>query len=388
MKRILLAFTFALLLTAGGTATHFAETVDFEAIAVGTIVDQVFGDGGTGPIGVSGFNPDLGLPGNAAVIFDSGNPPVTSTETIDDDLGTPNETFGGPGRGIGGELGSPFQNDTPKGHILIINEAAQFIDRDASGHIDTNDSPVTLTDDADWIGSAFTFDFSGVGPVTVHSIDIIDVEAEEPSALVELYNGGGGFIAAFGLPQTGDNGVATTSLGPTANVVTMVVTLNGSGAIDNLVFEGEQPFCGDGILDPGEECDDGNNIDGDGCDANCMVEEDGGEGCTPGYWKQEHHFDSWVGYSPGDNFNAIFGVSDEPSLTLVDAARRNGPPAKSLAKFGVAALLSASSPAVDFAYTEAEVIAIVQDGYATGEYGAAKNLLAAEVGNLTPCPLD
>ncbi len=33
------------------------------------------------------------------------------------------------------------------------------------------------------------------------------------------------------------------------------------------------PFCGDGILDPGEECDDGNNIDGDGCSANCTNEE-------------------------------------------------------------------------------------------------------------------
>jgi len=31
-------------------------------------------------------------------------------------------------------------------------------------------------------------------------------------------------------------------------------------------------FCGDGILDPGEECDDGNNVDGDSCSAVCVVE--------------------------------------------------------------------------------------------------------------------
>ena len=24
----------------------------------------------------------------------------------------------------------------------------------------------------------------------------------------------------------------------------------------------------------------------------------GGEGCTPGFWKQDHHFDSWVGFAP------------------------------------------------------------------------------------------
>jgi cysteine-rich repeat protein len=33
-------------------------------------------------------------------------------------------------------------------------------------------------------------------------------------------------------------------------------------------------FCGDGILDTefGEECDDGNSIDGDGCDTECVIE--------------------------------------------------------------------------------------------------------------------
>ncbi|NUO52737.1 MAG: DUF4215 domain-containing protein [Polyangiaceae bacterium] len=29
------------------------------------------------------------------------------------------------------------------------------------------------------------------------------------------------------------------------------------------------PFCGDGIMDGGEVCDDGNNVGGDGCSANC-----------------------------------------------------------------------------------------------------------------------
>src|SRR5262245_29821740 len=30
-------------------------------------------------------------------------------------------------------------------------------------------------------------------------------------------------------------------------------------------------------------------------------------GCTPGYWKQSQHFDSWVGHSPNDSFEAVFG---------------------------------------------------------------------------------
>jgi len=32
------------------------------------------------------------------------------------------------------------------------------------------------------------------------------------------------------------------------------------------------PNCGNGVLDPGEECDDGNTIDGDGCSATCQFE--------------------------------------------------------------------------------------------------------------------
>jgi len=32
------------------------------------------------------------------------------------------------------------------------------------------------------------------------------------------------------------------------------------------------PFCGDAVVGPGEECDDGNNVSGDGCDENCMLD--------------------------------------------------------------------------------------------------------------------
>jgi cysteine-rich repeat protein len=45
------------------------------------------------------------------------------------------------------------------------------------------------------------------------------------------------------------------------------------------------PGCGNGQVDPGEECDDGNRVSGDGCTANCRVEIDalipgrGGDSC-------------------------------------------------------------------------------------------------------------
>ena len=55
-----------------------------------------------------------------------------------------------------------------------------------------------------------------------------------------------------------------------------------------LAFPACQPVCGNGKLEPGEACDDGNQIDGDGCDRNCRLTSCGdgaitaGEACDDG----------------------------------------------------------------------------------------------------------
>jgi cysteine-rich repeat protein len=144
-------------------------------------------------------------------------------------------------------------------------------------------------------------------------------------------------------------------------------------------------YCGDGVLDFGEECDDGNNTDGDGCDAYCMIEEMGGEGCTPGYWKQDQHFGSWVGYLPSDVFDDVFGVNALGDATLLDALWARGGGLYALARHATAALLNASNLDVDYMYTEAEVIALVQDAVASGDYTSAKDRL--EDANEEGCPL-
>ncbi len=109
----------------------------------------------------------------------------------------------------------------------------------------------------------------------------------------------------------------------------------------------------------------------------------GGEGCTPGYWKQDQHFDSWVGYSPNDLFADVFGVA-YPG-TLVEAADANGGGANALARHAVAALLNASS-SVDYYYTTADVISMVQAAFASGDYEATKDLFAYQ--NELGCPLN
>jgi len=110
----------------------------------------------------------------------------------------------------------------------------------------------------------------------------------------------------------------------------------------------------------------------------------GGQGCTPGFWKQEQHFDSWVGYSPSDSFDAVFGVSY--GGTLLEAADANGGGVNALARHAVAALLNSTNPDVDYLYSTDEVINMVQAAFASGDYEGTKDLF--EYQNELGCPLD
>ncbi|MHC4695579.1 MAG: myxococcus cysteine-rich repeat containing protein, partial [Planctomycetota bacterium] len=148
---------------------------------------------------------------------------------------------------------------------------------------------------------------------------------------------------------------------------------------------GVGPFCGDGILDPGEECDDGNLEPGDGCSPTCDTEEFGGQGCTPGFWKQRHHLDAWMVYHPDDLFDDVFGVDATGDLTLLETLKRGGGGENAFGRHAVAALLNAASTDVDYFYAIAGVIAMVQDAYATGDFEPTKNLFEGE--NESGCPV-
>ena len=128
------------------------------------------------------------------------------------------------------------------------------------------------------------------------------------------------------------------------------------------------------------------------CVSNCEVlnveDSDGlctGEGCTPGYWKNHH--EDWVGYAPGDDWDTVFGVDyHNPDQTL-DEALDTALGDWTFAAHAVAALLNASSPDVDYPYTEGEVIALVQAA-AMGtllDQESQKNIF--EVANESNCPL-
>lgn len=194
-----------------GTAV---ECVSFSSISAGAIVSSVYTDAGSGPIGVFGINPSDPNP-NAAMIFDSDN--ITGN---DPDLGTPNQDFNGPGIGTGGQSGSPYQNDVTLGNVLIVSE-----------DLDGNDP-----DDLNGAGE-FKFDFTQIGPVTIHSLSLLDIEGKEGSPVVTFYDDVMNVLATFNLPTTGDNGYENVSFGPQAGVSYMNVAIGGSGAIDDLCIE-------------------------------------------------------------------------------------------------------------------------------------------------------
>ncbi len=120
------------------------------------------------------------------------------------------------------------------------------------------------------------------------------------------------------------------------------------------------------------------------------------EGCTPGYWKQDQHLDSWAatGFKTTDTFNSVFGVTqyvrrNGKPYTLLEVMRElNGnadPIATNLGFHAVAALLNAAHPGVNFGYTAGELITLFQKNYLT-KPAALKDSLAML--NERGCPLN
>lgn len=148
-------------------------------------------------------------------------------------------------------------------------------------------------------------------------------------------------------------------------------------------------------------------------------------GCTPGYWKTCQHLDSWVGFTPSDTFNQVFGVSDYvdcngKAYTLLDVLYLTGGTKKcsgnnanqdahsgapsnctSGAAFGdmggdpispnlgfhaVAALLNAAHPNVNYGYKPGELINLFNNNYLTNPAGLKNSL--AMLNERKPCPLN
>ncbi|MFW7380874.1 MAG: hypothetical protein ACOH5I_18810 [Oligoflexus sp.] len=136
---------------------------------------------------------------HVAITFDSGNPTGN-----DEDLATP-------GNGDG--------NTMPLGMLLIIPETLD--DNDNDGLVDDpNDSAK---------GGELIFYFAQ--PTELRSIDMIDIE--EKDSYIELYDAADN-VTQTEVPAIGDNSVQTISWSDKPKLNKLKVTLDGSGAIDNL----------------------------------------------------------------------------------------------------------------------------------------------------------
>ena len=105
-----------------------------------------------------------------------------------------------------------------------------------------------------------------------------------------------------------------------------------------------------------------------------VITQPQGEYCSPGYWKQEQHFDSWVGYTPNQLFSSVFTAPGLSILwstkgkpmplanpTLLQALEANGGGVNALVRVAVDALLNAAS--INSGYTPAQVIAAFNEAY-------------------------
>jgi hypothetical protein len=111
----------------------------------------------------------------------------------------------------------------------------------------------------------------------------------------------------------------------------------------------------------------------------------GSEGCTPGYWKQDQHFDSWTGYDPDQAFDTVFEDAFG-DMTLLEVLSQGGGGLNALGRHTVAALLNTASPDVDTAYTNPQTVIDLFNGvYPGGDYEGLKNIFAGY--NELGCPL-
>jgi hypothetical protein len=118
----------------------------------------------------------------------------------------------------------------------------------------------------------------------------------------------------------------------------------------------------------------------------------GSEGCTPGYWKQSQHYDSWMGYLQSQPFETVVGVNSLPGdPSFLQTLGLNGGGASALSRHTAAALLNAAaSSGVTYAYTTNEIIAGYQHAVLNGAAAieTQKNLLDAANNGVGGCPLN
>ncbi len=113
----------------------------------------------------------------------------------------------------------------------------------------------------------------------------------------------------------------------------------------------------------------------------------GFQGCTPGFWR--NHPEDWPPpFSPGQDFDHVFSVDAfDPNKSLMQAVELGGGGLSALARHGVAALLNAAAPDVNYPIGVADVIELVRLAIQTGGSLIEQTKDLLEGYNEANCPL-
>ena len=128
----------------------------------------------------------------------------------------------------------------------------------------------------------------------------------------------------------------------------------------------------------------------------CEPASQGGEGCTPGYWKQPHHFDSWPAeLTPDMSYSSVFGrvieirtkdAGNVTDPTLLQALSALGGKVNTAARHSTAAYINATSANVSYDLDQGLVIENLQNSVDNNDFGV---LIEALVNfNEQNCPLN
>jgi hypothetical protein len=208
--------------------------------------------------------------------------------------------------------------------------------------------------DSDGGGTIGITGFAGNGTFSVEQFKALDQEASPEEEAITLFADGVQVGASSGL---GDGSVETVATSNNTFTNSLSFVFDGSGAVDDIKV--------------------------------CREEENGGgEGCTPGYWKQRQHFDSWPApYDPTDLFSEHFEDAF-PGMTLVQVLGNGGGGLNALGRHTVAALLNSASSGVSFEDSPGQVITAFNNVFpgTKSQYETLKNRFASL--NERLCPLN
>jgi hypothetical protein len=222
-----------------------ALVIDFDTLPAGTILNASHLPPGY-TLNVNNKNashPD------SAIIFDTACPPggVGSDCTgSDPDLLTP---------------GGGIANDTAQQKMLIVGEDV----------VDT--TPANgLVDDPDDEARGSTIAFGFPGPRKLISIRLVDIDTTEGATKIVLDLAAGG-TQTINVAALGNNSAQTITLVNPPDILGFTMDFAGSGAIDDITI---QSICGDDIKDDGEQCDGTDDALCPGeCDEECSCPEGG-----------------------------------------------------------------------------------------------------------------